>query len=153
MYQITDITSRNNQILKYLELPENGIIGLRAVDLIKERQKILELNETGKVDYATFLSLRDEYLKKQRQKNAGLGIFRNPSFPYRFGSVGGDVGYINYLLSEALSRYTFEGKAPRGIFFGRDTENAIERLREIYLLPSGKLLDEELFLIMQKDII
>ena len=145
MYSIYDKESAINQVLRYLNLSENGIYSEKARSAVRLHQRNNGIEENGIVDFITFNSLYNDYKISQNKKNAGQGILTDKTFPYSFGNQGTDVSIINAMLSDVLEDYTYFGYVPRGSYFSRDTADAVKMLSKVFGLSERDAVDEEFF--------
>ena len=145
MYSIYDKESAINQVLRYLNLSENGIYSERASSAVRRHQRANGIEESGVVDFITFNSLLKDYKKIQNKKNAGWGMLTENAFPYSFGDQGTDVSIINAMLSDVLEDYSFFGYLPKGSYYSRDTADAVKMLSGVFGFLERDSVDEEFF--------
>ena len=145
MYNINNSKERINNVLKLLKKNQNGKITDKDRELIKNEQKTFGFPQTGIVDFKTFEALRDKYYfeKLKRRFNDGVDY---SALPLSFGSQGDTVGYINFLISNVLKNYTYEGRLPSGSFFGRDSVKAAVTLRKIFNMEKKEEFDDKLYI-------
>ena len=142
MYFIEDKTAAIKAMQKMLKINQTGEYDALTRGRVIEHQKNNSINTTGIVDYETFISILEDYRYVILKENAQTSIFENPSFPYKLGDFDENVGKINTLINDIFTDYLLETPLPTGKYFGKDTENAILRLRNIFALESSPYLDE-----------
>lgn len=152
MYNIEDRRGAIAAIQRLLGINESGIYDEMTKSAVMRAQINGGVAETGIVDYETFLIIRDNYHKRLRQSEAEARL-SVPRFPYKVGDRGSDVGIINADIRVALPRYTHEDMAPRGDYYTSYTAAAVRRLRQIYILPNGSQVDEDLYYRLIRDIL
>ena len=142
MYFISEKQNAIKTVQKFLGETETGVYNKRTKDKVKQHQAENNLQESGIVDYETFISLKEKYLKE------GDGHIIFPRFPYKKGDSGTEIAILNALLTEIIREYTFDGIAPSGEYYGENTVDAVIRLREIFMLKHSVEIDKELFFML-----
>ncbi len=142
MYFISENQNAIKTVQRFLGETETGVYSKRTKDMVKRHQAENNLQESGIVDYETFTSLKEKYLKKYDYYT----IF--PHFPYKKYDSGAEIAILNALLAEIIKEYTFDGIPPSGEYYGENTVDAVIRLREIFMLKHSVEIDKELFFML-----
>ncbi len=150
MYTIGNRAGAIKTVQRYLGLSESGIFDDKTRVAVKEFQSARNLEITGVVDYISFVLLRSHFYENENARNAAK-IAPTLKFPVKFGDSGPQITRLNSELSEALANYSFYGILPRGSFYNSYTSGAVVRLREIFGLKSGDVVDEELYMRLQRE--
>ncbi len=141
MYTIENISEAVKEIQRLLGLSQTGDFNSVTENAVRAHQAKVEINESGIVDYETFLSLIEEAKMKEKEKNSSVYLPSAPYFPYKFGDNGRNVSLINTLIAEISEDYFLASRLPRGDFYGKDTENSIKELQVIFLLEETGEVD------------
>ena len=137
MYYITEKHNAIKTVQRFLGQNQTGVFGKGTKRSVTAHQAQNGIEPTGIVDYETFNSLKDNY----NTISESCIIFS--SFPYKRGDSGSELAIINAIIGEVIDKYTFEGVAPVGEYYGDDTVEAVIRLREIFMLEHSEEIDEK----------
>ena len=113
MYRIEDKAAAVKNVQRYLAMNESGVYDDETRDKVMSFQSQASINETGIVDYETFIELRKRFYDG---KNAILASksTQNVKFPILPGDSGTEILRLNSALGEVLSNYTYTDLLPRG---------------------------------------
>ena len=146
MYHITDIKSAVKAVQRLLLLNETGIYDESTKEAVRKNQEKSGLPATGIVDFATFNAIKNRYREEGIKKRTySLSPLELNKFPYEFGMHHHDVSILNAMIANKIDKYSLPLQKPRGSFYTRTTGNAVELLREIFLLNKGRYIDEIFF--------
>ncbi len=115
-----------------------------TADIIRSFQKELGIEETGVVDYITFKYLSEEYIEILKSKELRSTIVEPSGLPLSRGMSNDDVRILNILISSLKNIYK-DLPYVSGSYFSKNTERAIQMLREIFMLEDSKEVDAVLF--------
>ena len=141
MYSIYDKNAAIRNIQRMLSVSQTGLYDSdteKAVLVLQERYSLVA---NGTVDYNTFSAIVDNY--KQKMYNKQNPYLLDPKYPYKYGDIGDSVLLINQVINYILRDYSFEGVLPRGIFFGKDTVNAVRFLRKVFMMSESDEVDTQ----------
>lgn len=150
MYRIEDKVAAVKNVQRYLAMNESGVYDDETRDKVISFQSQASINETGIVDYETFIELRKRFYD---EKNAILASksTQNVKFPILPGDSGAEILRLNSALGEVLSNYTYTDLLPRGSYYNVYTSLAVRRIRAIFGYPEEDNVDEELFLRIERE--
>ncbi len=143
MYRIEDKASAIKEIQRLLKINESGFYDTVTRDKVKDTQKQNGIEQTGIVDYTTFVKIVNDH-KRSSDKIWNSNYLFLPDFPYRTTNIGSNITRINDALKIVLKDYRYDGIIPAGGYFGNDTVNAIRFLRKVFMLDDSDEIDEEL---------
>ena len=142
MYYITNKNAFVSRIQRMLGITETGKIDSKTIELIRYIKTSKGLNEDVVVDYPTFLAIK-EY--------ANTRCYRN-DFIFHPLNVHDEIRQINIDISRLIKYYSIDCRIPRGFVYGYDTQKAVSRLRQIYLLKDVQAIDSELLYHIRRDL-
>ncbi len=162
MYRLDDKSSAIKEIQKFLhyladgryeQIPSigiDGVFGEETENAVKKYQEIKGMDVTGSVDEKTFISLYEEYAALLAIQEAECLLLDYTLFPFKYGDRGKSVLLINLFLDELGEAYEDLYRVRINDFYSRDTEGAVSKLRDLYMMPST---EEALDLILFKRIL
>ncbi len=142
MYDIENKNEATKEVQRLLEINKTGQYDDKTKQSVINHQIENNLDPDGVTDYITFISIVDDYRERKKKEYVYSQLRFEPRFPYKYGDQGGDVEIINSLIRIIFTDYQTDELLPIGDFYGRDTENAVERLRDIFLLNPSREVDE-----------
>lgn len=145
MYEIEDRGAAIAEVQRLLDLNQTRIFDKKTINSVAEHQKSQNLEVTGIVDYATFLSLVASKKSRENNKIKNHGVINASVFPIKAHSQGYHVEHINSLLSDILTEYRYDQILPRGKYFGQDTMRAVMTVQEIFDLPKEEHISVSLY--------
>lgn len=131
MYRIEDDISAIKEVQRLLGLNETGRYDGKTRSAVLNIQRKHALDENGVTDYETFVAIVKEY-RKRKDGIWDNGYLFSPSFPFKGGELSDDAARINEALARVLKNYGYEGVIPRGKYIGTDTISGVIFLREIF---------------------
>lgn len=159
MYRIDDRSEAIKEVQGYLREIFGGGISVVPSGVYDENtrlavvdfQRKMSLEETGVVDYVTFSSLYGEYLKEKKSKEARRQVENEFSFPIKEGQSGFTALKINRMTARLLDYYRTEHIIKCGEYISSATLDAIGRLAAIYGINEKNEIDEEIYLMIERD--
>ena len=151
MYSITDRKSAVKAVQKLLGHRRNGVFCDEDREEIRRIQSKYGIKQNGKVDYKTYLSIKQEYAEMQNARDAERYMPVASNFPYRVGDCGNDVGEINILLSEALSIFGICEYSLGGDCFTEETAGAIRKLCTIFGMEEASEMSASLYVRLRRE--
>ena len=157
MYYITDKKAAVRQVQKFLfllsdtiytsipRIPIDGVYNGETKQAVEKFQALMNLEVTGIVDFITFSSLYDEYLKVFEWKNMRDYVVGDTEFPMVIGTYTEDVRVLHVLINELKKTYTEIPDVGKENFYTTRTAKAVEYLRKIFRFSDGEHVDKELF--------
>lgn len=140
MYYITERHNAIKTVQRFLGENQTGVYSEDTRNKVIAHQAENNIELSGVVDYETFNSLKEVYLKASTARDVSV-VFSG--LPYKIGDMGTNIAIINAILTEVISEYTFESVPPNGSYYGNRTVDAVVRLREIFMLDYSQEIDEE----------
>lgn len=160
MYRIDNRPEAIKRVQEYLAVASDPEIFVAPTGVFDENtrlsviyfQKEQNLTPTGVVDYATFVTLYDNYLaiRRKDQLNKSLGGFI--TFPLKPGDLAEEMMHINRMMRDILDHYGFTHSVREGNFYSEESQRAVEVLRKVYGLDNARYIDEELYVRMTNDL-
>ena len=124
---------------------QDGIYGEQTRAGIRAFQQRSQIKSTGIVDFETFEALRDTALQYKLDNARDDYLYSSIGFPLKFGSSGADVEVLHALL-RSLSKYKKNlPPIPRGAYYSRETQRAIEYLQNSFLMEGDGIVTAALF--------
>ena len=157
MYNINDKSEVIKEIKRYLyaiSTTTRPEIGRTTIDgyydketerIVKNYQSAIGILESGVVDYITFQSIADEYLKIKENEELRQTLLLPTGFPLSRGMASEDVRLINILISALREIYKDIPFVGNSNYFSRNTERAVRLLREIFIMRDSPEVDTELY--------
>ena len=158
MYRIYDKTAIIKAIQAYLGTVDNSNIYVAVSgvydDITKlsvlDFQKRNQLAETGTVNKETMELLYDEYIRTIKVKE----LEKKHTFPLSKGVTSDEIREINKNLTALLDYYGYTHYVnANSNYYSADTADAVRMLRKIYLLDDSESIDEELYCMMNNDLL
>lgn len=115
----------------YTHVPKDGQYGSETAEAVRQFQGNHGLTVTGRVDYTTFVALRDA----QKNEPGVCQCKYAPALPLSRGMQGEDVRILHALIKKFDRLHPNMLRAPDGAYYGRDTEGAVAALCRFFRLP------------------
>ena len=145
MYELTNRAAALRNVQNMLGLNESGIYDTKTKNRVLLHQKDNSLQESGVIDYLTFLSIVREYNNsKLKYKVSQKTPFRD-GFPYKKGDFGDEINILNSMIRKAINEYRLNSTLPRGPYYSDATIEAVRELRGIFMLSQVDFIDEEFY--------
>ncbi len=120
-------------------VPKDGIYGSETAEAVQQFQGHQGLAVTGRVDYGTFVALRDA------QPSVTRDTCTCPvTLPLSRGMQGEDVRILHALMRKFDRLHPNVLRVPDGAYYGRDTEAAVAALCRFFRLPQTRDADARL---------
>lgn len=153
MYRISDKKAAIKEIQSYLAVISNGdliVVPSGVYDentrlAVSDFQKRNGISESGVVNFETFTALHDAYEKETNRRRTSKITDTFIEFPLTPGSRRQEMIHVNEMMNNLLEYYGRGKIHRRGDYFSRETACAVAIMREIYSLPEGTEIDEELY--------
>ena len=126
-------------------IPIDGEFDEETRVAVKEFQRIKGLAQTGEVDYITYTELYREYDEAMLDHKTQDYFFLSSRLPLKEGELGDDIRIMNLMLGEFKKTYPCLTDAGEGSYFSLRSANAVEELREIFMLPDSRIFDKQLY--------
>ena len=140
MYRIEDDISAIKEVQRLLGLNETGRYDGKTRSAVLNIQRKHALDESGVTDYETFVAIVKEY-RKRKDEIWDNGYLFSPSFPFKEGELCDDAARINEALARVLKSYGYDGVIPHGKYIGTDTIYGVLFLREIFGIDKRDEID------------
>ena len=160
MYRIDNRSEAIKRVQEYLAVASDPKIFVAPTGVYDENTRLSviyfqnskNLSPTGVVDYATFVTLYDNYLAISRKDrlNKSLGGFI--TFPLKPGDLAEEMMHINRVMQDLLDHYGFTHSVRESNFYSEESQRAVELLRNVYGLDNARYIDEELYVRMTNDL-
>ncbi len=121
---------------------KDGIYGTQTADAVSQFQAHRQLPVTGRVDYDTYVVLRDEVTDIQ---NAPVTDVFMPSEAMHRGAQGDRIILLHYMLSLFDRRHPHMYRVPKGSYFGKETECAVKVLQSCFCEEADGCMTPQLF--------
>ncbi len=157
MYDINNKDAAIREVQTYLHFvrdafyPEinnvsiDGIYGAETQDAVLHFQKENGLDESGIVDYDSFIKLRAAYEEALFLKKTEGFVVDKDYFPLKKGDQGAHILTLNIMLSELGNAYDNIPYVKINDYYSSSTENAVRSFREIFLFEDVGFVDEKLY--------
>jgi peptidoglycan hydrolase-like protein with peptidoglycan-binding domain len=129
-----------------LVIPD-GIYGETTKEAVSIFQALSGIAATGKVDYVTWLALRDDYNKAVAAASLSRAIY---PFEYQFrertlsrGDQTPLVYIIQAMLAELISVYTILSEQGISGVYDEETAENVKKLQQVWQLPPSGNIDRE----------
>ena len=154
MYQQTDKKSAIAEIQKYLyvlsdrkykELPRvpiDGIYDDETRTAVRKFQEIKLFSPSGAVDFETFSALYKDYSEVVSDFYTTDYILGDGNLPLFETNQNEDVRALHLMINELRKSYPEIKEVGIGSYFSKRTGDAVEYLREIFLLPKSRKADK-----------
>lgn len=142
MYDIRNKSEAIRRIQKMLKVNESGIYDSKTRQKVTLHQELYSIEQSGVVDYITFLSILSEYNKNKIIELTNKNTPFTDGFPFRPGDSGDSITIINAMLKSAIEKYGLDATIPRGPFYSDATGIAVLELRRIFMLEEKNEIDE-----------
>lgn len=160
MYQVYDKSSITRDIQKYLsETAENGervaptgIYDDKTRLAVSNFQKKNNLKSTGSVDEITMNLLYESFLRKKHNRQTVEETYTLINFPITQGQRSDGLMKIHRAMATLLDYYGHTHRILESNFYSDETKNAINILRQIYLLDEDDIIDECLYFRIMNDL-
>lgn len=164
MYQQRDKKSAVREIQRYLfvlsdrkyksipRIPIDGIFDEETKAAVIEYQTVKFLTPSGIVDLETFNSLYEDYMLVVDNFYTNDYIIGDSSFPLSENDQNEDVRALHLIINELRKSYPQIKNVGTGAYFSRRTGDAIEQLRELFIFPSSRAVDKELYRRLQREL-
>lgn len=129
----------------------DGIYGAETKAAVRAYQRHIGLVPTGIVDAITFARLFEDYRAAATALSGTAFIPPNTPLPATVGSTGVGIRNLQNLLNALLERYGRALRTDIGGIFSYATEQAVNEIRKIYLLPQDGTVTNALFQKMIRD--
>ena len=150
MYQINDRIAAIKEIQRLLGINQTGKYDAETKDKVLNIQKSYGIEKTGAVDYTTFNAILSEH----NQKNSShMQYLYAPNYPYVEGDLNENIYMIHNALYPVLKDYRYDGDFPSGRYLGKSTINAVNYLRSIFGMLTSDTIDEKFIrrLLLERD--
>ena len=157
MYQQTDKKSAVKEIQKYLfvlsdkkysnipRIPIDGIFDKETESAVIIFQENKLISPTGIVDYETFTALYEDYISVTENFYTSDYIFGDGTFPLKENDQNEDVRALHIMINELRKSYSQISGVGTGAYFSKRTSDAIDDIRELFMMPKSGKLDKELY--------
>ncbi|MBQ8321997.1 MAG: peptidoglycan-binding protein [Clostridia bacterium] len=153
MYRITDTPSAIKEVQKYLSsysedakfIPPSGVYDDVTRVAVTKFQDEFGIEPSGIVDYLTFITLYDNYIRTLRAHEVSEALDSLIIFPLVRGTKNQTVRQINHIMGRLLDYYGVIHSLINTSVFTEETERAVIALREIYAMERLGIIDEEFF--------
>ncbi|MBQ7315160.1 MAG: peptidoglycan-binding protein [Clostridia bacterium] len=122
-------------------VPQDGIYGRQTADAVWQFQEQYRLTPTGRVDYQTFVALR-RASNDVRTEPTDVTV---PEKTLSRGDQSDDILLLHHLLALFEQRHPNVFRAPRGSYFGRETEYAVRQIQTYFQQPTDGRLTPRMF--------
>ena len=157
MYIQSDKRSAVKEIQKYLfflsdrkyedipRIPIDGIFDKETQAAVIKYQEIKSLTPSGIVDYETFTALYADYSEAIANSYAAEDIIIAKELPLDENDQSEAVRALHTMINELRKHYPQIEDVGSGTYFSKRTANAVEKLRELFILSSSRTVDIELY--------
>lgn len=153
MYRVYDKPEAIRSVQRYLIVAGDPGIFIAPTGVYDENTRLsvidfqtrFDLEPTGEVDYETFTLLYDKYVlmtNDTETRNIADSFIQFPILP---GKTSNGMAHINLALGIILDYYGFTHRLRGNNFYSKETADAVEILRDIYMLEKKDYIDEELY--------
>ena len=152
MYRVNDRTSAIKNVQGYLSalfvgemnIAPNGVYDDKTRLAVLEFQRRNGLVPNGIVDLLTFELLYSSYREKQIKDKVG----KTPDLPIYPGDYRDEMREINKMLSVLLDYYRIDHSVIENGYYSKETSDAVNKIRKIYLMQGVDIVDDMLYLRM-----
>lgn len=152
MYRVNDRTSAIKNVQGYLStlfageinIAPNGVYDDKTRLAVLEFQRRNGLAPNGIVDLLTFEFLYSSYREKQMKNKVG----KTPDLPFFPGDYSDEMREINKMLSVLLDYYRIDHSVIENGYYSKETSDAVNKMRKIFLMQGGDNVDDMLYLRM-----
>ena len=153
MYRVYDKPEAIRHVQRYLIVVGDPNIFIAPTGVYDENTRLsvidfqtrLGLAATGEVDYETFRLLYDEYVLLTKDKETRNRTDSFIQFPLLPGRMSAGMEHINLTLGRILDYYGFTHRLRGNNFYSKETADAVEILRNTYMLEKKDYIDEEFY--------
>lgn len=152
MYRTDDRTEAIREIQRALiiiygdsNVFPTGIYDEATLNSVKKFQSENGIEDTGIVDFITFIKISAEAQKKGVIESAERNTGKRVSFPVSVGDSYPEIASINEALKTILDYYGIEHNVRGGYYFGKASADAAKQARRVYGISDGDTVDEELY--------
>ena len=151
MYRFYDEKDKIREIQKYLFVTENGNYDERTSEAVRKVQSENNMEQTGKIDYDTFILIYLEYIE-EKQRQMLKARFNDVDFPLKLNSYSEAVSVTNEMLIRLSRFYGIQTNLRYSDYYGRRTESVLEALADIYGIERkyGEI-DRDMYEMLEKD--
>ena len=159
MYKQSDKAQSIKEIQKYLSailppefyISENGLYDKKTMDGVKEFQKMMNLDDSGIVNYETRTLLYREYIKHKERD-----ILSRSTTYLTFPVMPQDRNYgmrnLSHSITILMDYYGYTHNIRESEYYTPQLTQAVKVLRGIYLMEDAEYIDEALYMEIIRDI-